>query len=78
MASQRKATLQVDGVPTEIIDENGFGVDASERVFFEVYINKQDISRDGTDYETGQPSEPAFQDMNFATTRKKYKGRFCY
>jgi hypothetical protein len=43
------------------------------RVFFEAYINKQDITRDGSEYESGRPSEPTFQDMNGACVRK-YKG----
>lgn len=47
-----------------------------ERVFFQTYITNQDISRIGTDYETGRPSEPVFQDMNFGCTRcSNYKGR---
>lgn len=57
------------------LTESGIGLDVPERVFFRTYITKQNISRVGTGYETGRPSEPAFQDMNFSCTRcSNYKG----
>jgi len=46
-----------------------FGIIVAERVFFRTYISMQDITRT-SEFETGRPSEPAFQDMNFASTRK--------
>ena len=46
-----------------------FGIDVPERLFFEAYIMRQDISpREGWD--SGGPSEPAFMDLNFRTTRQ--------
>lgn len=57
------------------LNNSGFGIDVAERIFFETYINRQDISREGTGYENGRPSEPAFQNMNCACTRtSKYSG----
>jgi len=50
-----------------------FGIRVAERVFFNAYILKQDITR-CSEYSTGRPSEPDFQDMNFNSTRK-YRGR---
>jgi len=49
-----------------------FGIIVAERIFFNAYISRQDVSR-SSDYDTGRPSEPAFQDMNFECIRK-YKG----
>lgn len=49
-----------------------FGIVVAERVFFNTYISRQDITR-CSEYSTGRPSEPAFQDMNFTCIRK-YKG----
>ena len=52
------------------------GLDITERIFFQTFITNQDISRIGTDYETGRLSEPVFQDINFGCTRcSNYKGR---
>eukprot|EP00588_Corethron_pennatum_P010042 CAMPEP_0194271612 /NCGR_PEP_ID=MMETSP0169-20130528/5349_1 /TAXON_ID=218684 /ORGANISM="Corethron pennatum, Strain L29A3" /LENGTH=510 /DNA_ID=CAMNT_0039014001 /DNA_START=375 /DNA_END=1904 /DNA_ORIENTATION=+ len=45
-----------------------FGIDVAQRIFFECYIMKQDIER-GPIHDTGRPSEPAFQDMNFKCIR---------
>jgi len=50
-----------------------FGIIVAERTFFNVYISRQDITR-SAEYQTGRPSEPSFQDMNFVCTRK-YKGK---
>ena len=44
----------------------------SERVFYQACVMEQDITRTG-DLETGRPSEPNFQSMNFESTRK-YNG----
>jgi len=49
-----------------------YGIRVAERVFFNAYISRQDITR-CSDYHTGRHSEPNFQDMNFICTRK-YKG----
>jgi len=50
-----------------------FGIIVAERVFFNAYISRNDISR-CSEYQTGRPCEPAFQDMNFSCIRK-YKGK---
>ena len=43
-----------------------YGLMLSKRLFWEVYVMQQDISRPpGSTYDTGRPSMPAFQDMNF-------------
>ena len=52
--------------------QSRFGIAVAERIFFKTYTTRQDISR-SPDNDTGRPSEPAFQDMNFVCTRK-YKG----
>ena len=51
-----------------------FGLDIPERLFWEASIINKNIDRlPGTPMFTGRPSEPAFQDMNFASTRKPKK-----
>jgi hypothetical protein len=45
-----------------------WGLNIAERVFFESYIVRKSVER-CKKYESCRPSEPAFQDMNFATTR---------
>mmetsp|Transcript_18044 Transcript_18044/g.27280 ORF Transcript_18044/g.27280 Transcript_18044/m.27280 type:complete len:848 (-) Transcript_18044:86-2629(-) len=45
-----------------------FGIDVSERVFYEACVLRQDIRREG-DMVTGRPSEPNFQSMNFDSVR---------
>ncbi|GFH47786.1 hypothetical protein CTEN210_04261 [Chaetoceros tenuissimus] len=54
------------------LNKSGFGLDISERVFYQACVMEQDITRTG-DLETGRPSEPNFQSMNFESTRK-YNG----
>ena len=47
-----------------------FGVEIPERLFWEAYVMRQNTRREpGTPDDTGRPSEPAFQDMNFAALR---------
>ena len=49
-----------------------YGVEIPVRLFWEAYIVRQDISRKpGSQYDTGRPSCPPFQDMNFAALRAK-------
>ena len=53
----------------------GFGIELSERLFWEGYVTRQNIERDaGSIYDTGRRSEPAYQDMNFGSTRVRKKG----
>jgi hypothetical protein len=47
-----------------------FGLEVCMRIFWEACIMRQDITRKaGSEYETGRPSEPAFQDMNFRSLK---------
>ena len=47
-----------------------FGVQIPERLFWEAFVMRRDISRkEGSPDDTGRPSHPTFQDMNFATLR---------
>jgi hypothetical protein len=49
-----------------------FGIEVSERLFWEGLIIRQNIERvKGSDNDTGRPSEPNFQNMNFAALRPK-------
>lgn len=57
---------------THNFDNPSFGIAVAQRIFFETYITRQKIIRD-SNYNTGRPSEPAFQDMNFECTRN-YEG----
>lgn len=51
-----------------------FGLEVPERLFWEAYFNRTDCTRKpGSEYDTGRPSQPAFQDMNFATLRAQPK-----
>jgi len=53
----------------------GFGVEISEKLMWEAFVCRQDITREaGSIYDTGRRSEPAFQDMNFGSTRVWKKG----
>jgi hypothetical protein len=71
---EKKQWWDVEDSEVYRLDESGdIGLDVAERVFFETYINRQDISIEGTEYENGRPSRAAFQDMNFECTRK-YSG----
>ncbi len=69
--------FQMTEPEVRIIDDNShqaFGVDIPERLFWEAFVMRKDITRkNGSPMDTGRPSEPAFQDMNFATTRKPKK-----
>lgn len=49
---------------------NRYGLEIPERLFWEAYFVRQDCTRKpGSEYDTGRPSQPAFQDMNFAALR---------
>jgi len=62
-----------DPIIREVNVGEAFGLDIPQRVFFETFINAQDICRKGTEYETARPSEPAFQGMNFTCVGKEHK-----
>lgn len=47
-----------------------YGFMLAKRLFWEAYVMQQDISRlPGSTYDTGRPSMPAFQDMNFSSIK---------
>lgn len=47
-----------------------YGIEMPERLFWEAYFVRQDCTRNpGSIYDSGRPSQPAFQDMNFAALR---------
>ena len=47
-----------------------YGIEVPERLFWEAYFVRQDCTRRaGSIYDSGRPSQPAFQDMNFAALR---------
>lgn len=49
-----------------------YGLEVSCRVLWEELVVNSDISREpGSKYDTGRASQPAFQEMNFATLRKQ-------
>jgi hypothetical protein len=81
------AVLRID-IDNDSLDENDetacntennpkecFGIQLPKRLFWECYVVRQDCSRGapGSPYETGRPSEPAFQDMNFQAVGKQPK-----
>eukprot|EP00985_Skeletonema_marinoi_P002404 scaffold1006_cov158-Skeletonema_marinoi.AAC.2 len=48
-----------------------YGLDIPEKLFWEAYISKADISRKaGSEYDNGRPSMPEFQVMNLESLRK--------
>jgi hypothetical protein len=67
--------LQWDGSDLGCVKLNDYapkcyGVQISERLFWEGFVMMQDCSRPpGSKFETGRPSEPAFMDMNFKAVR---------
>ena len=85
-AERRIAWWDVSNIGVTIIDDyagnngwgpfaKGFGVEISERLMWEAFVCRQDITREaGSIYDAGRRSEPAFQDMNFGSTRVWRKG----
>jgi hypothetical protein len=63
-------------IPSEMIElneyaasQNLYGIELSQRLFWLGCVTQQDITRDGTDTETGRPSMPGFQDANLKTLK---------
>lgn len=51
-----------------------FGIELPERIFWEAYVVREDVAREpGSEYDTCRGSEPAYQDMNFGSTRAEWK-----
>ncbi|CAB9497546.1 Rac exchanger 2 protein [Seminavis robusta] len=49
-----------------------YGIEMPERLFWEAFFVRQDCTRKpGSIYDSGRPSQPAFQDMNFGALRSK-------
>ena len=49
-----------------------YGIEMPERLFWEAFFVNQDCTRkSGSIYDSGRPSQPAFQDMNFAALRSQ-------
>lgn len=63
-----KYKWDVDDHRTYYLDECGFGLDVPERIFYEACVMRENIKRVNS-WETGRPSEPNFQSMNFESTR---------
>lgn len=63
--------LAVNFVDTYVdSSEPVFGLDITERLFWESYVMMQDCSRTpGTEWDIGRGSEPTFMDMNFKAIR---------
>jgi len=51
------------------LDDSGYGLEMPERLMFEAYVMRQDISHP-PGWETGRPSEPDYMDMNMMSSRK--------
>mmetsp|Transcript_28719 Transcript_28719/g.32843 ORF Transcript_28719/g.32843 Transcript_28719/m.32843 type:complete len:825 (+) Transcript_28719:89-2563(+) len=52
-------------------DDPVYGLEIPERLFWEAFVIRKDIHREkNSTYDTGRPSLPAFQDMNFTSMRK--------
>jgi hypothetical protein len=67
--------LEMTDPVIRLIDDcspQSYGVEIPVRLFWEAFIVRQDITRrSGSQYDTGRPSCPCFQDMNFAALRSK-------
>ena len=58
--------------PIDDYAPDSFGIEMPERLFWEAYFVNQDCTRmPGSIYDSGRPSQPAFQDMNFAALRSQ-------
>ena len=59
----------------DYMDKDCFGIDIAQRLFWKGYVTLQDISRlPESDFYTGRPSIPQFQDMNFEAIGLNQKG----
>jgi len=62
------ARLRLSDPTIMLIDESGFGVDVPQRLVWETYIMRQDITRTG-EWESGRGSEPDYMDLNLQSAR---------
>mmetsp|Transcript_43460 Transcript_43460/g.63795 ORF Transcript_43460/g.63795 Transcript_43460/m.63795 type:complete len:480 (+) Transcript_43460:3-1442(+) len=59
-------------VPIDNYNPDCSGIDIPERLFWEAFVARRDITRPiGSPLYTGRPSMPEFQEMNFAASRKE-------
>jgi len=75
-SAMEKMTLDMDDPMIGLIDTysstNRYGMEIQERLFWEGMVIRQNIHREpGSRDDTGRTSMPTFQDMNFASLRKK-------
>lgn len=79
--AMRALLLDFDYKTITLIDDYGpgcYGLVVAKRVFWEAYVMKQDISRaPGSMFDTGRPSIPAFQDMNFSSIKQYDENHPC-
>jgi hypothetical protein len=79
-ATESLSSLDMTNPAIAFIDDHApsnYGLEIPVRLFWEFYIAQSDISRAlGSEFDTGRPSQPAFQDMNHAaiTSAPKYDG----
>ena len=70
---KKALTFEMEDPTIHFIDEyapNCYGLEIPSRLFWEAFVVRQDISRKkGSQYDTGRPSIPAFQDKNFGALR---------
>lgn len=58
-------------------DKGWYGLQVSQRLFWNATIADRDIRREGTGTETGRPSTPGFQDANLQTLRVACSSNAC-
>ena len=64
----------IDDYASSAHGQGCYGLDIPEKLFWEAYVSKADISREvGSEYDTGRASMPEFQVMNLESLRKAPK-----
>ena len=76
----KRLVWDMDDPSIQVIDDyaldNLFGIELPDRLLWQAYVMDKDISRpQGSDYYTGRPSQPAFQDMNLIAIYKTRKNQ---
>ena len=69
---QRRLLLDITEPSITYIDDYApecYGLEIPERLLHEAYVMRQNCTRKPGEYETGRPSQPAYQDMNMASLR---------
>jgi len=78
--AMKRLLWDMDDPSIQAIDDyaldNLFGIEMPDRLLWQAYVMDKDISRpQGSDYYTGRPSQPAFQDMNLIAIYKTRKNQ---